>query len=186
MSSPTFVNMLVTHLFRIDVSYVDFYGDSLAHRPLFTNRATRSHRDIENQVLAVQAKIPKLVDIVANGGDFQLHDPKQSVKIYDICIGVLDSWVETLRKGTYRGPVDLELLSGLDELAEYVYPNTLFYRPATPDRVKMMASQLGAFGGMLDRDVTGGATEAPVAREEYVSRLSSITSLGIRNGLIKA
>lgn len=178
--------MMLTHLFRVDVSYIDFHGDGLYRRPMAMNQVHRSARDYEDEVLAVQAKIPKLVEIVTNGGDFQLHDPTQAVKIYDICVGILDSWVETLRKGAYRGMVDLELLSGLDELAEYVYPNTLRYRPSTPDRVATMATQLGAFMGTLDR---GGPTDEPMERpkdEPYVSRLSSITSYGIKSGLIKA
>ncbi len=185
MSTDTYVNMIVTHLFRVDVSYVDFYGDSLVKRPMFVTSTNRNHRDLENQVLAMQVKIPKLVEIVTGGGDFQLLDPKQAVKIYDICVGVLDSWVDTLRKGAYRGPVDLELLSGLDELAEYVYPNTIRYRPSTPDRVATMATQLGAFAGMMGRD-DPIAPEEPKPVAPYVSRLSSITALGVRNGLIRA
>lgn len=186
MSSPTFVEMMVTHLFRVDVSYIDFYGNSFSGRPMVVNASHRGHRDYEDEVLAVQAKIPKLMEIVSNGGEFQLLDPTQSVKIYDICVGILDSWVETLRKGAYRGPIDLELLSGLDELAKYVYSNTLRYRPSTPDRVATMATQLGAFMGTLDR---GNVEQVEVTVEPvkpYVSRLSHITTYGIRNGLIRA
>lgn len=186
MSAPTYVEMMVTHLFRVDVSYIDFYGNSFAGRPMVVNARHRGHGDYEDEVLAVQAKIPKLMEIVTNGGEFQLLEPSQSVKIYDICIGILDSWVETLRKGAYRGPIDLELLSGLDELAKYVYSNTLRYRPSTPDRVATMATQLGAFMGTLDRGEAVPEPDAVEAYKPYVSRLSHITTYGIRNGLIRA
>lgn len=185
MSEQTYVEQLLHTTFQAELTMEDHHGEGLRFIPFPTNNQQTTY-DVSKDVIRVTARIPKLADVVHNGGDFQLVNTKDYLRIYEICTGVLDSWLDVVRSGKYRGPLDVERLDKLDSLSAYIYPMVARLRPvATAPEPKYEG--MAAFDGLLTRTVPEPTTHrtAPT-KSGYKPRLAPIVEAAINKGLIKA